>query len=313
MLAQGTMVLTQEGHYPIEELVGKVVHLWEGTKWARVDDFHMGTADRNLFTVSTCAGETVTATADHLCSLEDTGIKPLRALVNGDRITSHSVRVHGVYREPAAYLKGYALGRTSKAWGSEQEDTTPCRERLVASFAELMEDSPRTALNAWLDNNTEGFPMVTLNWDLQSKLEFVAGLLDARGRVKTGQAYGYTVASTHKDWLLGLQMLLHTLAVNSAVNLSRPVRGASPESVSGVNFRVKASWRLTIAQHGALRLSEQCVFTWVHSFAGHTVKRPGVTTNNKVVCVESVPPTAVYGCTGVNQFALTNGLMMGAG
>lgn len=72
--AAGTMVLTRDGHYPIEELVGKVVEIWDGDQWVQIDNFRVTAKDVPVFKLSYTIGETyydVYSTRYHKYVLED--------------------------------------------------------------------------------------------------------------------------------------------------------------------------------------------------------------------------------------------------
>ncbi len=91
--AAGTMVLTRDGHYPIEELVGKVVEVWDGERWVKIDNFRVTGYDQDVFTVTLHSGQTVTATPYHKFILEDGTVKELRHLIKGDRLLTHDINV----------------------------------------------------------------------------------------------------------------------------------------------------------------------------------------------------------------------------
>lgn len=82
--AAGTMVVTSEGHLPIEELVGKSVKVWDGTCWRVVDNFRVTGQDREVYRVTLGGGDSIVATAAHSFILENYSRKELRDLEVGD-------------------------------------------------------------------------------------------------------------------------------------------------------------------------------------------------------------------------------------
>jgi hypothetical protein len=52
--APGTMVMTRDGDYPIESLVGKTVEIHDGEKWVEIDNFRVTGVNQNIFRV--CLG-----------------------------------------------------------------------------------------------------------------------------------------------------------------------------------------------------------------------------------------------------------------
>jgi intein/homing endonuclease len=85
-LVAGTMVLTSEGHFPIEKLVGKTVEVWDGTCWRIVDNFRATGQDREVYKVTLIGGDSIVATTNHSFILEDYTRKELRDLRIGDSL-----------------------------------------------------------------------------------------------------------------------------------------------------------------------------------------------------------------------------------
>jgi hypothetical protein len=69
--AAGTLVLTREGIYPIENLIGKTVEIHDGNNWVEVDSFRITGETEFVYTITLDSGDTITATAYHTFILED--------------------------------------------------------------------------------------------------------------------------------------------------------------------------------------------------------------------------------------------------
>lgn len=82
----GTMVLTSDGHFPIEELVGKSVKVWDGTCWRVVDNFRVTGQNQEVYKVTLIGGDSIVATTNHSFILEDYSRKELRDLSIGDSL-----------------------------------------------------------------------------------------------------------------------------------------------------------------------------------------------------------------------------------
>lgn len=81
-----TLVMTKDGHFPIKDLVGKVVEIWDGVEWREIDTFRVTARDKSLFMVTLESGETMEATEFHRFILADNTRKVLSHLVPGDTL-----------------------------------------------------------------------------------------------------------------------------------------------------------------------------------------------------------------------------------
>lgn len=84
-----TMVLTSEGNFPIKDLVGKKVSVWDGQQWVTIDNFRVTGENQPVYNVLLSNGEKITATPYHKFILEDGTRKELQDLDPNDRLMSH--------------------------------------------------------------------------------------------------------------------------------------------------------------------------------------------------------------------------------
>lgn len=90
--AAGTQVLTRTGHYPIEELVGKTVEIWDGDDWREIDNFRVtNDAPIAVYDLALSNGDVVTATAYHKFILEDGTRKELKDIKAGDKLKIYTL------------------------------------------------------------------------------------------------------------------------------------------------------------------------------------------------------------------------------
>lgn len=149
-LAGDTMVVTKDGHFPIESLVGKTVMIWDGVQWVQNDTFALRGEDE-VFEIELQDGSKVRANGRHrwfaASSYNDIRLSTYRehrtdALKVGQWLEAHSQEVHGTGRLPGAYLKGFMLGDGTSArntvpllWLYDQKFV--CEDKLVESAKEL--------------------------------------------------------------------------------------------------------------------------------------------------------------------------------
>jgi ribonucleotide reductase alpha subunit len=86
--AAGTMVMTKEGHYPIEDLIGKNVEIWDGEQWVFVDNFRVTAENQEVFEIEMYSGATIKATKYHNFILENGDTVQMKDLRLGDCLYS---------------------------------------------------------------------------------------------------------------------------------------------------------------------------------------------------------------------------------
>ena len=84
-----TLVVTKDGHFPIKDLVGKEVEIYDGVNWVKNSSFTKTGTSVKLLNVKLRDGQIIQCTPEHFFPLED-GTK-IRAseLVKGQRILTH--------------------------------------------------------------------------------------------------------------------------------------------------------------------------------------------------------------------------------
>lgn len=343
--AAGTMVLTKDGHFPIEDLVGKTVTVWDGQEWRTINNFRVTGENVKVQDVTLSSGQVVSATPYHSFILEDGSRKELKDLTVGDKLATHLEQVHGSHKEKAAYLKGFLVAEGTLLNGSNAgllvySPKYVCVDRLIESGNELeasvvntnavatigiLQDScnrrriqglsTRPELSAWCGKYKLGLPIKEmLNWSLDSKMEFIAGLMDGDGSASdTANGFMYQLSSISKQLLKDVQILLRSVGVVS--KLSHMYKeGIRDFGTRGGEYLCRASYRLTISQIASVVLANMVKFERLTSFAD---KKVSYVLSNKEAIVTSVSDPylvdKVYCCTvpDTHSFALSNGLLVG--
>jgi ribonucleotide reductase, class II len=346
--AAGTMVLTRQGHHPIELLVGKTVEIWDGNSWVTIDNFRVTGENQPIFSVKLQNGQEIEVTDYHSFVLADGSRKMTKELLVGDRLLTHEVLVFSDRHEPAAYLKGFLVGDGTNAQGHARLDLyapkAMCKDRLLSSAAELpvkelatagkgrfnakswgfgsehngrelMQGLAQVNLLSWATTAKVSLPNDVLNWSPKSKCEFIAGVMDADGSVlDTANGYGYQITSISQTWIADFQLLLKSIGIDSKQN---PVRCGGVKDFGaehGGEYITKDTYRLTIAQTGSIKLANLCEFSRLKSLKHKVLLQQLRPRWNKIESVKfSHVADKVYCCT-VNtnhQFSLTNGTTVG--
>ena len=342
----GTLVQTDQGHFPIEDLVGKTVRIWNGDGWQEIDNFRVTARYQPMLKIVLHDGSEVAATPYHSFILEDGSRIDARDIVAGMRLMiSDAPESHGDYEEAGAYLKGFLLadGTASgdRAILQLYEPKYGCQDRLIASASEVEAGAAyrattvmvpgfrpngdgrmvmtgltirKEALLSWATTYKERLPREVFAWSQRSKCELLAGLFDGDGTASdTRNGYLYQLASIHRAFLLDIQALLKTLGVRAHLSLMRAA-GATDFNDGYGAYATQDCWRLTLPQAASVRFAQQVRCTRLVSFADKRVAYRIKPKFNRVVSVtEDGIDDEVYCCTveGSHSFALTQGIQVG--
>ena len=345
---RGTLVHTLQGDFPIEELVGKKVSVWDGSSYVEIDNFRVTGTEQHVLRVVLHDGSEIVATPYHTFVLESGVEVGLRDLKVGDRLLTHDVTpvVCGV--EPyAPYLKGFLLGDgTSNAANPLlplYEPKYMCAERLIADATEIpaedikatnvvLEPSfgeptganrrmmqglsvRRTELMDWVTTFRHGLPTKIYSWSLRAKSEFIAGLLDSDGTaVDSKNGFGYQLSNVSRELLLGVQALLKTMGVRSTLRTNREAGVKDFGEGHGGEYATQMVYRLTISQTSAVVLSKLCSLSRLTSFAKRSTIYNLKPRFNRVASIEYAGvEDEVFCCTVPtnHRIALTAGVITG--
>ncbi len=340
--AEGTLITTRNGLFPIEELVGKEVEVWDGNQWILIDNFKPTAFGAKTITIELHDGSSVTVTPYHKFVLEDMRIIEAQNLVVGDKLKLSEVVSHGDIDVKGAYAKGFLLGdggfdsTRNKADLYVYGNKSVCMERLAGSLSEVPCESCRSDCETeisfkysesngrfhtrGLTARKELIPFVSLykeklpneifRWNLKSKFELIAGIFDADGTVRNSptNGFGYQISSIHKQMLLDLQTLLKTIGVKSKIGLMR--KGGPKDFNDGYGeYESKDCYRLNIAQEDSVKLAKQIRLSRLYSFADRSNKYSLKSKNNTVTSISTNElPTNVYCCNVPSNNLLSIGI-----
>jgi ribonucleoside-diphosphate reductase alpha chain len=343
-----TLIHTDEGHFPIKSLVGKAVRVWDGESWVTCDNFRKTGEQQPTLRLTLQDGSEVVATPYHSFILEDGTRRELKDLSVGDRLRlSDAPTSDGQLHTQGAYAKGFLVGdgTFSKASGYVKLQVYApkyvCEDRLVTSLCEI--DARRIKathiktdvylnaevgygrrdmagliprswdLNPWVTEYKYKLPDEVFQWDRHSRLEFIAGLMDADGTVMdSANGFGYQLSSISKTLLHDVQTLLKTVGVYSKLALTK-AGGRTDFKQRGGVCTVQPLWRLTISQSSAIKLSSQITFSRLESLANKTTLYTLKGRRGQVVSIDHAGVQDVYCCTipSTHSLALSVGIQVG--
>lgn len=341
--APGTLVHTDSGDYPIEQLVGKGVDVWDGEKWVYVDNFRVTAENQPILKLTMQDGSEIRATEYHKFILEDGRRLEAKDLRIGNKLMiSDAPETHGKTHVDGAYLKGFLVGD-----GTHTEDRPVlfvyqpkecCEPRLARSAMEIARgkvntnavdkigfdyeiENSRTKMTGlapikeelypWCTEYKKHLPTDIFSWDRDSKIEFIAGVMDADGGASdTRNGFMYQIWSINREWLLDFQALLKTVGVHSKLSLGKSA-GKKDFNDGYGEYDCKDQWRLTISQISSVKLSLLTKFERLVSFEGKHITYKISPRFNKIVSIEADGvESKVYCCTvpDTHAFSLTCGI-----
>ncbi|OKH22781.1 ribonucleoside-diphosphate reductase [Hydrococcus rivularis NIES-593] len=285
-VAPETRILTDKGQFPIADLAGQKVNVWNGFEWSEVEVKKTGT-NQPLLKVRLSNGEALECTYYHHFWVQDSyRSKPRKVeakdLQPGDQLIKYSlplVESEDDIEFPYAYTAGLFCGDGSYSLqGYPELDLYGEKKNLVSHISirnklhgsrwgtkernsvAIYDDVKQDRLVCKLPLDLSPKFTVPLNgYTIKSRLEWLAGLLDADGTVmRNGTNESLSICSIDKNFLLEVRLLLQTLGVDSKVTkFHKAGFQAMPDGKGGKKdyFR-KESYRLLISSNGLFQLAQ---------------------------------------------------------
>ena len=348
-LAKNTLVTTKKGLFPIQDLIGKEVEIWDGNQWTKVDNFRVTGENQEMLKIELQDGSVLRCTSYHNFILSDGSIKKAIDLkVNDELKESENIpEIHGDIQVKGAYLKGFILG---DGFYSDEDVILPlydskwdCKDRLLQSALEIPADKSyngiakdlgftepnesrsdrmmmhglnlrRNELKSFGLEYKQSLPKEIYQWNLESKKEFIAGLFDSDGTAQdTKNAYGYQFWSIHLDFIRDLQLLLKTIGVKSRIDCSKKA-GFKDFNDGYGSYYAQNCYRLTISQRYSIALAKQVKFARLKDFSSRETKYNVRLKHNFIKSIsEDGIDEKVYCCTVPtnNQFSCNYAILLG--
>lgn len=224
-----TTVLTDKGYYPIQDLIGEKVKVWNGEEFSEVTPKITGT-NQEILTIKLSDGRELKCTPSHKWYLwkgNSRGGKPLvkeaKDLIIRDKIEKYKFPIINsgtTVVDKVAYSQGFYSGDGNKNSSSIwlYNGKINLSDKLSGNFigAEYTTNtgSKKRMFKLNFKNKPKEF-VPTNEYSLKSKLDWLAGLIDSDG-VLTNEK-GLQIVSVDYNFLSNVQNLLSTLSCNSKI------------------------------------------------------------------------------------------------
>lgn len=274
-----TKILTSEGHIPIVDTVGKETLIWNGSNFASVVPYETGVAD--IYRVYLSDGTYIDCTKNHKFALfgghihrrvpgsntryreQKVDLVVTTALNIGDKLAKFDMPViegNGEL-EVDAYSQGFYSGD-----GCEYSDRSYVYEPKYGCIPQLagrvLEEENSTARRSWVHGTMLEKNFVPVNFSKETRLAWLAGLLDADGTVTSDKnGDGIQLSSIDQEFLLNVKLLLTTLGINSKIQLASKASTVDFQDGYG-EYPTKDLYRILIGNmstYNLLNLGLECM------------------------------------------------------
>jgi ribonucleoside-diphosphate reductase alpha chain len=250
-VAGETKILTDRGQIAIADLVGEYVNVWNGLEWSEVLVKKTG-ENQPLLKVNFSNGEALECTYYHKFYVQKNykgtvEIVEAKDLKQGDKLIKYQLPLIQSENDldfPYAYTAGFFSGDGSYGNnGMPEVDLYGVKKELLPLLAirnkyrgngsiekgtfwrketdtlAVYHDSKQDRIVCKLPLDIPSKFTVPLNgYTIKSRLEWLAGLLDADGTVaRNGSNESLQIAAVNRQFLLDIRLMLQTLGVDSKV------------------------------------------------------------------------------------------------
>ena len=262
-----TLILTDKGYFPIKDLVGKRINIWNGFEWSEVEPRKTG-EDQKLLKVTFSNGAEVRCTPYHkfvvqpvgkyfkLLSSVKTEAKDLRL---GDRLIKCNWPViEGSEELDNAYTQGFFSGDGSYYYGRPTISFYGEKIKLISGCAVFSDHKKalksfnlgkvkRVCCRVNVPFSDKSF-VPDSSYNIKSRLEWLAGLCDSDGSLNSREG-AITISSVDRNFLNKVNLMLNTMGVMGVVSLmKKATEKYMPDGKGGLKlYNCKDCYRITIS------------------------------------------------------------------
>lgn len=259
-----TLILTENGYWPISYYENIPVNIWNGYEWSLVTP-HVTGLNQPIRTLTFSDGSSITCTDYHKFILANGDRKEAKDLTPADKLAKHEWPVIEGFEElpeSVAYTQGFMVG----------DGCIDNRGRqYIYLYGEKQKLLPFFDYEKFYDyNETEGRYSLLLknkkifkykywapaqSYTVKTKLDWLAGYIDSDGTMNE-QAGSISITSVNKEFLLKVNLMLNTLGATGVVGLCKPEgQTLLPDGNGGKQYyQTQTSWRLTISAYYVAKL-----------------------------------------------------------
>jgi len=265
-----TVILTDKGYVKIKDVVGQTVKVWNGEEFSEVLVRQTGT-NQPMKYIEFSDGSFLKCTPYHKFYITDGYEKeerPVEAseLVGGTKLAKFKYPVIEGEKQidrKTAYTAGFFAGDGSIQESGDRKsiwlygEKKGIKEYLDIKYTnECDGDRLHCCLN---DNDIYNKNFVPgVSWSIQSRLDWLAGLIDADGALISKEYGEVSITSTNYKLLYDVKLMLTTLGVGSTLNLCKVDEFKEMTNGKGgvKEYYCQDCYRLTISAYNIMKLVE---------------------------------------------------------
>lgn len=260
-----TLILTKQGYKEIADFEDKAVEIWNGKEWSNVLVRKTG-EDQKVIKVTTKDGYELECTPEHkfykVVRKPTSGVTKTyeiaaKDLKRGDKLIKFDLPViEGEETLENAYLNGFFTGDGCHYEGKQLIYFYGDKRKLIeeidmscCTYHIVQEKQDREVFHT--NSLKDKFFVPRSNYTVESRIQWLAGLLDSDGTVhRNGKTQGLAISSVNHDFLKNVQFMLQELGVISKVTkmCEAGVRQLPLNNGSGKNgdFMCQDAYRLLL-------------------------------------------------------------------
>ena len=266
-VAPETLILTDKGEVEIASKADQEVNIWNGEEWSAVTVRKTG-ENQKLLTVTTDSGQALDCTPEHkFYIVENYHSKPKEVRAGNLRVGDALIKfdfpvIEGEQELDKAYINGFYSGDGCESPNGQRIYLYGDKMSLAEEFNGGSEWTRQVNYNRIYKHYKclKGKDFVPVdNYDLKSRLEWLAGYADADGCIyRNGSNQQLVLISVDFKLLRDTQRMLSTMGVGAKIKdhapggmVSLPLNDGSGEKGE---FLCKQSWRLIVTSNDLQKL-----------------------------------------------------------
>jgi ribonucleoside-diphosphate reductase alpha chain len=271
-VAGDTMILTDQGHFEIETLVGQNVNIWNGEEWCDVLIKKTGT-NKDLLRVNLSNGVYLDCTPEHKFYIQKNyqSKKPVEIMAKDLMPKMKLIKFNFPIVTPEnpdtfnyPYTHGFYCGDGTNQYNEKSMSRKIClygEKKYLLSHLDYISHGADLGdkINVSIPSDMAEKFIVPLNCDIETKLLWLAGYCDADGTVaRNGTNESIQIASINKPFLLNVRLMLNSMGIDSKVTKAFNERQSIlPDGRGGKKlFNCKELYRLLITSNGVYQLAQ---------------------------------------------------------
>lgn len=252
-----TTILTKEGLKRIDSVIDRDVEVWNGFEWSPVTPKVTG-YNEEVNTVKLSDGRELVVTNNHKWILKGNKRVTTEELEIGDKLSKYKLPV--IYYgksvdKKEAYTQGFISADGQDGYNHLwlYEPKYMCQDRLDEKSSNEFDYKESTRKQVFLGKEYKNSSFVPFEWDLNSRLEWLSGLIDGDGTELVEG--GMQLWSVDFEFLTNVQSLLTTMGVNSKVLPGKEAgKKMRPNGKGGLSeYNVEETYRICV---GAMEMQE---------------------------------------------------------